>query len=141
MWKIWLVISGICFIMEICTVGFLIFWFAIGALVAMLASLLIDSVVVQTAIFVIASAILLFTTRPFVNKFAKVESNVKTNAHSIEGKKGKVITEIDPVEGTGQIKVDGEVWSAKSRNNICISKDSEVIVEKIDGVKAIVEKI
>lgn len=141
MWKIWLILSGIFLILEICTVGFLVFWFAVAALITMFVSFFITNVAVQTTIFVILSAILLFATRPFVNKFAKSENTTKTNAYSIEGKTGKVIKEINPVEGYGQIKVDGEIWSAKSYDNTCISQDTEVIVEKIDGVKAIVKPV
>jgi membrane protein implicated in regulation of membrane protease activity len=141
MWKLWLIFSGIFFIIEMCTVGFLVFWFAIGALIAMIASFFIDSIVAQATIFLISSTILLFATRPFVNKFTKSENDTKTNAFAIEGKKGKVIKDINPVEGSGQIKIDGEVWSAKSFDGTCISQDTEVIVEKIDGVKAIVKPI
>ena len=141
MWKLWLIFSGIFLIMEIGTAGFLVFWFAIGSLVAMIASFFIENVVAQTAIFVISSTILLFATRPFVNKFAKPANNNKTNAFSIEGKTGKVIQTIDPIEGKGQIKIDGETWSARSLDNTCISQDTKAIVEKIDGVKAIVKPV
>ena len=141
MWKLWLIISGVFFIVEMCTVGFLVFWFAIGALIAMVSSFFIDSIVTQTAIFVISSTILLFATRPFVNKFAKTDNTKKTNAYSIEGKSGKVIKDINPIEGCGQVKIGGEVWSAKSFDDTCISQGTEVIVEKIDGVKAIVKPI
>ncbi len=141
MWKFWLIFSGIFLIIEIGTVGFLVFWFAIGALITMIASFFIKSIIAQTTIFIISSTVLLFATRPFVNKFAKPASTAKTNAFSIEGKKGKVIKNIDPIEGTGQIKVGGEVWSAKSLDNTSISQDTEVIVEKIDGVKAIVKPV
>ncbi len=141
MWKLWLIISGIFFIMEIFTAGFLVFWFGLGALIAMCASFFIENVVIQTTVFVIASTILLFATRSFVNRFAKTENKTKTNAYSIEGKTAKVIKTIDPIEGTGQIKLGGEVWSAKSFDNTSISQDTDVIVEKIDGVKAIVKPI
>lgn len=141
MWKLWLIFSGLCFIIEMFTVGFLVFWFGIGALIAMITSFFIDNVIIQSTVFLISSVILLFATRPFVNKFAKTENSDKTNAFSIEGKKGKVIKDIDPIEGNGQIKVGGEIWSAKSFDNTCISQDTEIIVEKIDGVKAIVKPI
>ena len=141
MWKLWLIISGIFFIVEMCTVGFLIFWFAIGALIAMISSFFITNIVAQTTIFIIASTILLFTTRSFVNKFAKTDNTQKTNAYSIEGKTGKVIKDINPIEGCGQIKIGGEIWSAKSFDGTCISQNTEVIVERIDGVKAIVKPI
>ena len=59
MWYIWLIISGICLIIEIMTVGFLVFWFSIGALITMIASFFTNNIVVQTAIFVISSTILI----------------------------------------------------------------------------------
>lgn len=141
MWKLWLIFSGIFLIIEIGTAGFLVFWFVIGALIAMIASFFVENVIAQTTIFVISSTILLFATRGFVNKFAKTQNTAKTNAFSIEGKKGKVIQAIDPIEGTGQVKISGEVWSAKSFDNLAISQNTEVIVEKIDGVKAIVKPV
>lgn len=137
MWELWLIISGIFLIIEIATVGFLVFWFAIGALFALVVSFFTDSIIIQTAVFVISSTILLFLTRPFVKKINE-DNNVKTNAYSIIGKKGIVIKEIDPITGQGQVKVGTEVWSAKSLNDVTISEGTEVEVTDIDGVKAIV---
>ena len=57
-------------IAEIITVGFLIFWLSIGSLFAMITSLFTDNLVIQTAVFVISSTILIFVTKPFVKKFA-----------------------------------------------------------------------
>ena len=54
---------------------------------------------IQTTVFLISSTILLFATRAFASKFAKTENSAKTDAFSIEGKIGKVIKDIDPVEG------------------------------------------
>ena len=64
MWKIWLVLAGIFLIIEIINMGFLVFWFSIGALIAMIASFFIDNVIIQSTIFLISSTILLFATRP-----------------------------------------------------------------------------
>lgn len=141
MWKLWLVLSGFCIIVEIVNLSFFIFWFALGALIAMVSSFFIDNLVIQIAIFLISSTILLFVTKPFVKKFINSDSNVKTNAYSLEGKVGKVTVDIEPIEGTGQIKVNGEVWSAKSQDNNTIPKDTEVVIERIDGVKAIVKPL
>lgn len=139
MWQMWLIVAGVCFVVEIFTVGFLIFWLAIGALIAMVASFFVDNVVIQTAIFVISSAILIFATRPFVKKFAKNDKDdVKTNAYSIIGKTGVVMQSIDSLNATGLIKVDGEVWSASTDKDVSIPKGAEVKVKEIKGVKAIV---
>ena len=141
MWQFWLILAGIFLIIEITTAGFLVFWFSVGALIATLASLIIDSIVAQASIFVISSAILLFVTRPFVAKITKKDEVVKTNVYSIEGKVAKVVADIEPIEGKGQIKINGELWSAKSYNDTAITKDTEVLIEKIDGVKAIVKPL
>lgn len=140
-WQFWLILAGILLLIEIFNSGFLIFWFSIGAIVAMLTSLVVDSLIAQTVVFLVVSTLLLFVTKPFVNKFLPKESFIKTNSNSIEGKIGKVIIDIDPIEGKGQVKIGGEVWSAKSADSTYISKDTEITVEKIEGVKVIVKPL
>ena len=140
MWQIWIIIAGVCLIGEILTSGFLIFWLSIGALIAMVVSFFVDNIIVQTAVFVISSAILIFATKPFVKKFAKTK-DVKTNAYSIIGKNAIVTKDIDSINGKGQIKVDSETWSALGKDYMNIEKGTEVEVLKIDGVKAIVTPV
>lgn len=138
MWQIWLIIAGLFFIGEIITVGFLVFWFGVGALIAMMVSFFTSNIILQTAVFVISSAILLFATKPFVKKFVDVKPT-NTNAYSIIGKKALVIKEINS-HSVGQIKIKGEVWSAESEDDETISEGSEVEIVQIKGVKAIVKQ-
>ena len=49
-----------------------------------------------------------------------------------------MLQDINPTTSTGQIKVDGQVWSAKCQNEEIIPKNTEVFVLAIDGVKAVV---
>ena len=141
MWKIWLILSGVFLIIEIINVGFLMFWFAVGALAAMVVSFFTSNVVIQSAVFIVVSTVLLFATKPLVNKILPKEPKIKTNSFSTEGKTGIVTIDINPSEGTGQVRIDGEAWSAKSSDNTYITKDTEIIVEKIEGVKAIVKPL
>lgn len=140
MWQAWLIIAGLFFVGEIATVGFLIFWFGIGALIAMIVSFFTSNIIIQTTIFVISSTILIFATKPFVKKFADVKKT-NTNVYSIIGKKALVIKTIDPIHSVGQIKINGEVWTAESENNQVIDEGSEVEILEIKGVKAIVKPI
>lgn len=140
MWQVWLIIAGLFFIGEIATVGFLIFWFGIGALLAMIVSFFVSNVIIQTAVFIISSTILIFATKPFVKKFVDVKKT-NTNAFSIIGKKALVIKEINPIHSTGQIKINSEVWSAESENSEIIQEGLEVEILQIKGVKAIVKPI
>ena len=141
MWIFWLIAAGVFFIVEMATIGFLVFWLGIGALLAMVTSFITDSILIQVIVFVITSTLLLIFTRPLVNKFIKVPKEVKTNAYSIIGKKAIVVKSINNVEGEGQVKIDGDVWSAKSVNDEEIPKDTEVEIAEIDGVKAVVKKV
>lgn len=141
MWQTWLIIAGACLILEIMSAGFLIFWFMVGALITMLFSFIIKSFIIQLAIFLISSTILLFATKPLVEKIQKASTPYQTSSSSIQGAVGKVIAEINPDEAKGQIKINGEVWSAKSSNGSTIPEGTSVTVEKIEGVKAIVTPI
>lgn len=140
MWQIWLIIAGVCLIGEIMTSGFLVFWLSIGALLSMVVSFFTDNVIIQTAVFVISSAILIFATKPFVKKFAKTK-NVKTNAFSIIGQNGIVTKDIDSINSKGQVKIDGETWSAVGKDDMDIPKGTEIEVVEIKGVKAIVKPV
>ena len=140
MWQIWLIAAGVFLILEIFTMGFLVFWLSIGCLLAALVSLITDNLIIQTTVFVLSSGLLIFATKPLVKKFAE-KDNAKTNVYSLAGKKAIVIEDIDWVAGTGQIKFEGQVWSARTEEQVNISKGTEVEIENIEGVKAFVKPL
>lgn len=140
MWSFWLIAAGIFFVIEMATVGFLIFWLGIGALLAMITSFITNSIIIQTIVFVVSSCILIPLTKPLADKFIG-KKTVPTNSYSLINKHGIVLQDIDPIQGVGQVKVNGEIWSAKTEDESIIKKDTEIQVLKIDGVKLIVSPI
>ena len=140
MWQFWIISAGVFLILESITTGFLVFWFSIGSLFALVTSFLTDSIIVQTAVFVISSTILIFATRKFANKFEEKEEEQKIT-NSIVGKEGKVTITIEPIENKGQVRVGGETWSATSKNDTVIKEGTKVLLQDVDGVKAIVTPI
>ncbi len=140
MWTIWLLLIGIFAVAEIITPGFLVIWLSAGSFCGMITSFFTDNIIIQTTVFVISSAVFIFFTRPLARKLEKKSKTVVTNAFAIVGKKAVVLQDINPTTSTGQIKVDGQVWSAKCQSEEIISKDAEVFVLAIDGVKAVVSK-
>ncbi len=136
MWKFWVILSGLFLILESITTGFLVFWFSIGSVFAMIVSFFTDNIIIQTTTFLIASTILIFTTRKFVNVFLKHDK--PNNVNSFVGKTGKVTVDINPLENEGQVKIGSEIWSAISEDDEKIEKGTEIIVTKISGVKAVV---
>ena len=142
MWVIWLIFSGICFLAEIATEGFLICWLGVGGLCAMgLSFLWPANYLAQIIIMTVVSTIWILSTKKLTSKMTK-KDDVPTNVYSILGKKAVVSQAIDNVKGQGQIKIDGDIWSARNEDDDdVISEGDTVEIIRIDGVKAIVRKI
>lgn len=134
---IWLVITVLALIIEGSTAGLTTIWFAVASAISFVLSLFSINVYVQIIMFFVVSILLLILTRPLIAK-TLVKQKEKTNADKIIGEKALVIEEINEFAGTGQIKISGMVWSAKS--NEIIGKDEKVFIKDIKGVHAIVEK-
>ena len=135
---IWIVLAIIFAVAEIITVGLTSIWFAGGALVATLASLMHLPVALQVILFLAVSALLLYFTRPLAVKYFN-KDRVRTNAESLVGRQAIVISEIDNLQGIGQVNVGGMEWSARSnRDDVPLPVGAVVIVLAIDGVKLIV---
>ena len=62
-----------------------------------------------------------------------------TNAGRYLGKIGIVTSEINNIAAVGQVKVLGNVWSARSSDGSIIPAGASVLVLRIEGVKLIVE--
>ena len=78
-------------------------------------------------------------TKPLINKMIKINDTFPTNVYSIIGKEGIVIESIDTINGFGKVKINGELWSATSNQNI--DKNTKVKVVNVKGVKLEVEQI
>ena len=142
MWAIWLIASGIFFLGEIFTISFLLFWPGVGAFLAFLTSLIVpENLLVQIIVFVVSTVLMIIFTKPLINKLFKNKDNTSMNNSAVLGKKGIVIKKIDKDNPVGQVKVNGELWSAiKSDKDKAINVVESVIIEKIDGVKLLVRK-
>ena len=137
----WLIALAVFLVIEIITMGLTTIWFAGGSLVAFIASLIGVPVIAQIAIFFVISFVLLFFTRPVVEKRLN-NSRTKTNVNSMIGKEGKVTEEIDNFNQKGTIVVNGLEWTARSSDDdIIIPNGSKIIVKDVQGVKAIVGKV
>jgi membrane protein implicated in regulation of membrane protease activity len=137
---IWLVIAVVLGIIEAATLGLVTIWFTIGALFAMVFAMVGLPLPVQLIAFIISSSILLYFTKPILKKYLNVKLQ-KTNADRAIGEIGIVIEEIDPILGKGQVKVRGQIWSARTVENQGIAVDEKVEVQEISGVKLIVKKV
>jgi len=134
---IWMIIAIGFGLAEGLTLGLTFIWFAGGALLAMIASFLGLPFFVQVIAFIVGSALMLIYTRPVAKKVLKIGAT-KTNVDSLIGKEGIVIKELKPF-ALGQVKVKGQIWSAKAFNDEAIAENERVEVVSIEGVKLIVK--
>lgn len=136
---IWLIAVIVFAVVEGATYQIISIWFAFGAVGAMISTFFNASFTVQMVIFLLVSIICIVFTRPVFKKMLgnRIE---KTNVDAIIGKDALVIEDIDNILSKGQVKVAGNVWSARSVDGSSIASDSVVNVEKIEGVKLIVSK-
>ena len=134
---IWLVVMIGFLIAEALTVGLVGIWFAGGALVAVILSLLEVSPLIQIIVFFAVSiCLLVFTRKIFVEKLNTGKEN--TNVDALIGETGQVTMTINPME-VGQVKLKGQVWSALADDSLMtIEKGTYVTIKAIEGVKLIV---
>lgn len=137
----WLIVLIACIVVEILTLGLTTIWFAGGALAAFIAALFSAPLWLEIILFVVVSAALLFFTRPLAMRFINQES-VKTNYESMTGRVGVVTEQVDNLNAAGCVRVSGQDWTARSSAaEEIIPVDTEVVVERIEGVKLIVTPV
>lgn len=136
---VWLIVAVAFGIAELMTTSLTLVWFSIGALVVMVLSTFIESIIIQITIFALISITLLVVfTKYFVDKDKNFEYN--TNLQGITQKRGIVKQEILPYR-TGIVTLGGEDWTAISEDNIKIEKETVISVVRIEGVKLVVRAI
>ena len=134
----WILVAVICGAIEILTSGFWFLWLALAALLVAAGVGLVWLVSLPIQLFVFAVITLLFIvfTRPLVVKLVK-SPNTVSNVNALIGQHGMSLTSISHVN-YGQVKVNGEIWTAVSTEDI--AENIRIVVTGVDGVKLMVDK-
>lgn len=140
-WTIfWIFLIIVTLVVELLTVGLVSLWFTLGAVCALVCHLLNLSLIIQWVVFVLVSVAGILLFRSFWLNKVKNEI-IPTNADANIGKEVLVTEEIDNLLNAGEVKVNGQLWSAKSLTNEKIEKNTKVVIRKIEGNKVIVERV
>ena len=132
----WLIILVVLALAEAATINLVSIWFAAGALTALLVSLFCQNFWIQLVVFLV-STLCLALVRPLAQK--KFTPHLRpTNLDLLLGQYGVVTEDIDNLAATGQVKVDGQIWTARNEVEEPIPAGSIVQVLRIEGVKIIV---
>lgn len=133
----WILIALVCGSIEILTMGFWFLWFALAALLVAVGVQVhwLGTLQLQLLFFALFSVLFVIFTRPLVLKLVKSNDTV-SNVNALIGQHGIATSDISALQ-FGQVKVNGEIWTAKSKNDIAV--DTRILVTGIDGVKLLVE--
>ena len=133
----WLGVVVVSVIAEAMTVGLVSIWFAPGALISMFLALCGVPPVVQVIVFILASFFGVYFMRGVVKKYIR-PGPVKTNVDAVIGERGIITERVDNLSGCGQVKVKGQIWSARAMDEDIIFEVGEIVtVMAIEGVKLI----
>ena len=133
----WIGVMVLFLIIEAATPMLISIWFALGSLVAAICAYFGASDSLCILIFAVISAVCVAVFKKFFGDKFKGKHE-PTNADRLIGAEGVVESDIEPVLGKGTVLVQGNLWSAKAKENI--PAGAKVKVSAIEGVKLVVER-
>ena len=138
-WLVWLILAVIFGVGEIATLGFFLAPFAGGAAVAAVVSAAGAGMVPSLAVFLLISVLLLLALRPLARSHRRMPPQIRTGTAALVGKDATVVERIANSEGVGCVRIDGEVWTARSYSEDEVYEaGTRVQVIEIRGATALV---
>ena len=141
---IWLWLGAIVLfgVAEVVTESMVSIWFVAGSLAALFTCMsgwslgALTPEATQVLMFAVVSAAALAVTRPLVRRFM-TRPHIPTNSDRLLGMVAKVTEPVD--DASGAVYVDGKTWTARSADGSLIPAGTQVKVQKIEGVKLLVQ--
>jgi membrane protein implicated in regulation of membrane protease activity len=138
-WVLWLIAAVVFGVGEIATLSFFLAPFAVGAIVAALVAAAGGGMIVSWAVFLVVSVIVLAGLRPLARSHRRQPPQLRTGTAALVGRTGMVLERIANDEGVGCVRIDGEVWTARSYDDDdVIEAGKRVQVIEIRGATALV---
>ena len=143
-WILWVVL-GVCLIIaEVFTLGFVLFWFGLGALAGAFVGFLGFGFLWQFLAFALISLALTAMSRKiFADFYSHGEQDlVKTGVDSLPGQIGTVTTESRGALKEGAVKVFGSTWTAfPIDEETPLVEGEKVEVVRVQGASIFVRKV
>ncbi|MDK1327802.1 NfeD family protein [Arthrobacter sp. zg-Y1143] len=137
-WALWLVLFLGFAAIEALTLDLFFAMLSVGALAAMLSSLLGAPLFLQVVVFALVSVLMIALVRPLALKHLQHSS--KDQLSNIDRLVGGPALTLEAVTGlAGTVKIGGETWSARSAAGDTLAAGTQVRVARIEGATAVVE--
>ena len=135
---IWLVILAIMIVLEIISLGLTTIWFGIGAIGAAVVAWMGYGIWVQLFVFAVLSVIAMAVFRPIAVRYLNRDKE-KKNVEDVVVNIVVVTKDINNEQATGEVRLNGIEWTARSQDGRVIPKEDKVTVVSVEGVKLIVK--
>ena len=137
---LWLALLVLFIVAEASTVTMVSIWFAAGSLAALVVALLGGKFWLQIVLFLAVSAVFLALLRPIARKHFTPRIT-RTNVDAMEGKVCVVVSDIDNLASSGQVKIGDVEWTARSESGEKIPAGTQVKIQQVEGVKVYVTPV
>lgn len=140
-WLLWTLVCVVALILEVSSGTFYLMCFAIGAVGAVVVSLMGTPLWLQVLVFSVISAVSVFCVRPLLVKcLHPVQKERLSNASALVGRQGVVIEPIS-AERSGYVRVDGDEWRAVTADGTMIERGVNVRITAINSIVVTVEPV
>ncbi|HPR59713.1 MAG TPA: NfeD family protein [Prolixibacteraceae bacterium] len=139
-WHYWFIAAFFFFLLEIFIPGFIMGSIGLGCLIAAFGAFMQLPLWFNIILFIAGFFIGITMLKPLLKRMEKT-GDIKTNVDGMIGKKGKVIETIDPEQGYGWVRIDGDDWKAISANNRKIASGTAVEVVAIESIVLTVRQL
>lgn len=144
-WLIWLIIAAVLVVIELFTFIVATFCLAIGALLAMIISLMGLGWEAQLITLAIGSVFAFVVFAPMIRKWQKNKEtrNGTGTASNMDALLGRVVEVMQsiPSHGIGRVKVDGDSWQVVCKDGSEVSAGERVRIVGYDSIILEVEKL
>ena len=140
-WLLWTLVCVVALILEVSSGTFYLMCFAIGAVGAVVVSLMGTPLWLQVLVFSVISAVSVFCVRPLLVKCLHlVQKERLSNASALVGRQGVVIEPIS-AERPGYVRVDGDEWRAVTADGTMIERGVNVRITAMNSIVVTVEPV
>lgn len=130
----WALIGIGLLILEIVTPGFLVLFFGVGALSAMIPAVLGLGLAWQLGVFALVSILSLILFRPFLVRLYGRHEPMPTGIQALVGRRVVLRNTIAAGAQYGEVNVDGDVWRAQVEGGARLESGSQAEIVGHEGI-------
>ena len=136
-WAVWLIVATLLALTESLTLDFTLLMLAAGALAgAGIALIFPGMILVQVIVAVAVAFAMLFLLRPTLLERVRSAPGYRSSLQRMVGSTGRAMTAI--TGSSGEVKVNGEMWQARSFGDVEIEAGASVEIFEVDVITVVV---